>query len=183
MSRVGKLPIPIPAGVKIQITDDLVRVEGPKGKLEHRVPAVIHVAIADGALSVTRKDESRQTRSLHGLTQRLLGNMVRGVHNAFTRNLEIVGVGYRAEAKGQSLQLSLGYSHPVLFQLPPGVQARTERPTLITLESIDRQLLGETAAMIRRLRPPEPYKGKGIKYAEEVLRRKAGKAAGAAGGS
>ena len=109
--------------------------------------------------------------------------MVRGVHAGFTRNLEIVGVGYRAEAKGQSLQLSLGYSHPILFQLPPGVQARTEKPTSITLESIDRQLLGETAAMIRRLRPPEPYKGKGIKYAEEVLRRKAGKAAGAAGGS
>jgi len=183
MSRVGKLPIPVPAGVKIQITDGVVRVEGPKGKLEHRVPAEIDVEVTAGALTVTRKGESRQARSLHGLTQRLIGNMVRGVHSAFTRNLEIVGVGYRAEAKGQSLQLTLGYSHPILFQLPPGVQARTEKPTSITLESIDRQLLGETAAMIRRLRPPEPYKGKGIKYAEEVLRRKAGKAAGAAGGS
>jgi large subunit ribosomal protein L6 len=183
MSRVGKLPIPVPPGVKIQITEGVARVEGPKGKLEHRLPSVVNVEIADGAVKVTRKDESRQTRSLHGLTRRLLGNMVHGVHTGFTRNLEIVGVGYRAEAKGQSLQLSLGYSHPILFQLPPGVQARTERPTLITLESIDRQLLGETAAMIRRLRPPEPYKGKGIKYADEVLRRKAGKAAGAAGGS
>lgn len=183
MSRVGKLPIPVPAGVKIQINDGVVRVEGPKGKLEHRVPAEIDVEVAADALTVTRKGESRKARSLHGLTQRLIGNMVRGVHTAFTRNLEIVGVGYRAEAKGQSLQLSLGYSHPILFQLPPGVQARTEKPTSITLESIDRQLLGETAAMIRRLRPPEPYKGKGIKYAEEVLRRKAGKAAGAAGGS
>ena len=183
MSRVGKLPIPIPAGVKIQVAGAVVRVEGPKGKLEHRVPAAITVESGDGTLKVTRTDESRQTRALHGLTKRLLGNMVHGVHTGFTRNLEIVGVGYRAEAKGQSLQLSLGYSHPILFQLPPGVQARTERPTLITLESIDRQLLGETAAMIRRLRPPEPYKGKGIKYAEEVLRRKAGKAAGAAGGT
>ncbi len=183
MSRVGKLPIPVPAGVKIQINDGVVRVEGPKGKLEHRVPPAVTVEVADGTLKVGRKDETRETRSLHGLTQRLLGNMVHGVHAGFTRNLEIVGVGYRAEAKGQSLQLSLGYSHPILFQLPPGVQARTERPTLITLESIDRQLLGETAAMIRRLRPPEPYKGKGIKYSDEVLRRKAGKAAGAAGGT
>jgi large subunit ribosomal protein L6 len=183
MSRVGKLPIPIPAGVKIQVADAVVRVEGPKGKLEHRLPSVVAVEVSDGSLKVTRKDDSRQTRALHGLTQRLVGNMVQGVHAGFTCNLEIVGVGYRAEAKGQSLQLSLGYSHPILFQLPPGVQARTERPTSITLESIDRQLLGETAAMIRRLRPPEPYKGKGIKYAEEVLRRKAGKAAGAAGGT
>lgn len=183
MSRVGKLPIPIPTGVQIQVTDGVVRVEGPKGKLEHRLPSAVTVEVSDGSLKVTRKDDSRQTRALHGLTQRIVGNMVRGVHAGFTRNLEIVGVGYRAEAKGQSLQLSLGYSHPILFQLPPGVQARTERPTSITLESIDRQLLGETAAMIRRLRPPEPYKGKGIKYVEEVLRRKAGKAAGAAGGS
>jgi large subunit ribosomal protein L6 len=177
------LPIPIPAGVKVQIADGVVRVEGPKGKLEHRLPSVVTVDVSDGTLKVARADDSRQTRALHGLTQRIVGNMVRGVHAGFTRNLEIVGVGYRAEAKGQSLQLSLGYSHPILFQLPPGVQARTERPTSITLESIDRQLLGETAAMIRRLRPPEPYKGKGIKYVEEVLRRKAGKAAGAAGGS
>jgi len=183
MSRVGKLPIPIPAGVKVQVADGVVRVEGPKGKLEHRLPSVVTVDVSDGTLKVARADDSRQTRALHGLTQRIVGNMVRGVHAGFSRNLEIVGVGYRAEAKGQSLQLSLGYSHPILFQLPPGVQARTERPTSITLESIDRQLLGETAAMIRRLRPPEPYKGKGIKYVEEVLRRKAGKAAGAAGGS
>ena len=183
MSRVGKLPIPIPGGVKVQVTDAVVRVEGPKGKLEHQVPSVVAVEVSDGSVKVTRKDESRQTRALHGLTRRLVGNMVRGVQAGFTCNLEIVGVGYRAEAKGQSLQLSLGYSHPILFQLPPGVQARTERPTSITLESIDRQLLGETAAMIRRLRPPEPYKGKGIKYADERLRRKAGKAAGAAGGT
>ncbi len=183
MSRVGKLPIPVPPAVKAQVSDGVVRVEGPKGKLQHRLPPGVGVAVAGGMLTVTRTDDTRQTRALHGLTRRLLANMLHGVQTGFTRNLEIVGVGYRAEAKGQSLQLSLGYSHPILFQLPPGVQVRTERPTLITLESIDRQLLGETAAMIRRLRPPEPYKGKGIKYAEEVLRRKAGKAAGAAGGT
>jgi len=183
MSRIGKLPIEILPSVKIQIADGVVRVEGPKGKLEHRLPSEITVEFKDGTLQVLRQSEARQTRSLHGLTQRLLANMVHGVQTGFSETLEIVGVGYRAEARGQALQLSLGYSHQILFQLPPGVQARVERQTVITLESIDRQLLGETAATIRRLRPPEPYKGKGIKYAGEVLRRKAGKAAGAAGAS
>jgi len=183
MSRIGKLPIPIPAKVKVTMEDALVRVEGPKGTLEHRLPTGITVEVADGRLRVVRANDSRELRSKHGLTQRLLGNMVKGVDAGFSRGLEIVGVGYRAEARGQALQLSLGYSHPILFQLPTGVQARVEKQTSITLESIDRQLLGEVAANIRRLRPPEPYKGKGIKYANEVLRRKAGKAAGAAGGS
>jgi large subunit ribosomal protein L6 len=139
--------------------------------------------VVDGMARVSRHDDTRELRSLHGLARRLIDNMVQGVHTGFTRTLEIVGVGYRAESRGQALHLSLGYSHPILFQLPPGVQAKVDRQTVITLESIDRQLLGETAATIRRLRPPEPYKGKGIKYAEEVLRRKAGKAAGAAGAS
>jgi large subunit ribosomal protein L6 len=183
MSRVGKLPINLPPKVKVHIAAGVVRVEGPKGKLEHRLPPDVTAEVSAGKLCVTRKEETRRARSLHGLTQRILGNMIRGVDAGFTRTLEIVGVGYRAEARGQALQLSLGFSHPILFQLPPGVQARVERPTTITLESIDRQLLGETAATIRRLRPPEPYKGKGIKYAEEVVRRKAGKAAGAAGGT
>lgn len=183
MSRVGKLPIRIPEKVKVQVTDGLVRVEGPKGKLEHRLPSGIRIETADGTLRILRQDDSRDQRSLHGLTQRLIANMMHGVATGFTRTLEIVGVGYRAEARGQALQLSLGYSHPILFQLPPGVQARVEKQTVITLESNDKQLLGETAATIRRLRPPEPYKGKGIKYSDEVLRRKAGKAAGAAGGS
>jgi len=183
MSRIGKLPITVPSPVKIQVAGDLVRVEGPKGKLEHRMPPRITVEVADGALRVRRDGEDRQTRALHGLTQRMLANMVHGVHSGFSRTLEIIGVGYRAESRGQALHLSLGYSHPILFQLPPGVQAKVDKQTVITLESIDRQLLGETAATIRRLRPPEPYKGKGIKYAEEVLRRKAGKAAGAAGAS
>jgi large subunit ribosomal protein L6 len=183
MSRVGKLPIQIPPAVKVQVTDGVVKVQGPKGQLEHRLPPRISVELHDGTLSVRRQEDTREGRSLHGLTRRLISNMVQGVHAGFARTLEIVGVGYRAEARGQALQLSLGYSHPILFQLPPGIQARVDRQTVITLEGVDRQLLGETAATIRRLRPPEPYKGKGIKYAEEVLRRKAGKAAGAAGGS
>ena len=183
MSRIGKLPLQIQPPVKVQVTADLVRIEGPKGKLEHRLPPRITVEIGDGMMRVLRQDEARETRSLHGLTQRMLANMVHGVQSGFSQTLEIIGVGYRAEARGQALQLSLGYSHPILFQLPPGVQARVDKQTVITLESIDRQMLGETAATIRRLRPPEPYKGKGIKYAGEVLRRKAGKAAGAAGAS
>jgi large subunit ribosomal protein L6 len=183
MSRIGKLPIQIQPTVKVQVAAGLVRIEGPKGKLEHQLPPGITVELSDGTLRVLRQDEARQTRSLHGLTQRMLANMVHGVQSGFSQTLEIIGVGYRAEARGQALQLSLGYSHPILFQLPPGVDARVERQTVITLESIDRQILGETAATIRRLRPPEPYKGKGIKYAGEVLRRKAGKAAGAAGAS
>ncbi len=183
MSRVGKLPVRIPEKVKVQVADGVVRVGGPKGELEHRLPPGISVEVVDGTVRVSRQGEGGQVRSLHGLTQRMIANMVQGVHAGFTRTLEIVGVGYRAESRGQALHLSLGYSHPILFQLPPGVQAKVDRQTVITLESIDRQVLGETAATIRRLRPPEPYKGKGIKYAEEVLRRKAGKAAGAAGGS
>jgi len=182
MSRIGKLPITIPAGVKVQVAGGVVRVEGPKGTLEHQLTTGVAVDVGEGTVQVGRTDESREARSRHGLTQRLVANMVQGVHAGFSRSLEIIGVGYRAEARGQALVFSLGYSHPILFQLPPGVQARVERPTFVTLESIDRQLLGETAARIRRLRPPEPYKGKGVKYANEVLRRKAGKAAGAAGG-
>jgi large subunit ribosomal protein L6 len=183
MSRIGKLPIRVPQSVKVQIAESVIRVEGPKGKLQHQLPDGIKAEVSDGAIRVTRAADTRTARSVHGLTQKLIANMVRGVAEGFTRTLEIVGVGYRAEGRGQALHLALGYSHPILFQLPPGIQARVEKQTVITLEGIDRQLLGETAATIRRLRPPEPYKGKGIKYAEEVLRRKAGKAAGAAGGT
>jgi large subunit ribosomal protein L6 len=183
MSRVGKMPVRVPEKVRVQVIDGVVRVDGPKGHLEQRLPTGISVEVAEGMVRVSRHSEGRQLRSLHGLTQRLIANMVHGVHTGFTHTLEIVGVGYRVESRGQALHLSLGYSHPILFQLPPGVQAKVDRQTVITLESIDRQLLGETAATIRRLRPPEPYKGKGIKYADEVLRRKAGKAAGAAGAS
>jgi len=182
MSRIGKRSITVPPGVAVRIDDGVVHVEGPKGALQERLPSRVRVESAPDSLRVLRADDSREARSQHGLAQRLLANMVKGVHTGFSRTLEIVGVGYRCEARPQGLYMSLGYSHPILFQLPPGVQAKVERQTVITLESIDRQLIGEVAATIRKLRPPEPYKGKGIKYAGEVIRRKAGKAAGAAGG-
>ncbi|MEA2624418.1 MAG: large subunit ribosomal protein [Candidatus Binatota bacterium] len=180
MSRVGKLPIPIPAGVRIQQEGNRVIVQGPKGTLEHPCAPEVDVAVADGRLEVRRKDDSRRARELHGLTRRLIANLVTGVSQGFTRVLEIHGVGYRAEVKGNAIHLALGYSHPIVFQLPQGVQAKVDRQTVITLESSDKHLIGQTAAMIRELRPPEPYKGKGVKYAEEQIRRKAGKAAGAA---
>ncbi len=182
MSRIGKLPITIPSGVKVNLSDGVLRVEGPKGKLAQTVPPLVDIAIESGTLQVQRRDDGRQARAMHGLAQRLIGNMVKGVHEGFSRTLEIIGVGYRAEPRGNSLFLNLGYSHPILFQLPDAVKAKVEKQTVITLESIDCQLLGQTAAMIRGLRPPEPYKGKGIKYSDEKVRRKAGKAAGAAGG-
>jgi len=182
MSRIGKLPIPIPQGVKVTLDSASVVVEGPKGKLDLRLDAAMNVKAAEGQISVARKDDSSRSRGIHGLTRKLLANMVQGVSRGFAQTLEINGVGYRAEAKGTTIQLALGYSHPIVFQLPVGITAKVEKQTVITLEGADRQLLGETAAMIRELRPPEPYKGKGVKYAEEKLRRKAGKAAGTSGG-
>ncbi|HYD50756.1 MAG TPA: 50S ribosomal protein L6 [Terriglobales bacterium] len=181
MSRIGKMPIPVPASVKVTTSDGVVNIEGPKGKLQHPLPAGTSIELEGSTLHVRRQDEERGTRSVHGLTRRILSNMVSGVSTGFTRVLEINGVGYRADVRGQVIQLSLGYSHPIIFQLPSGVQAKVDKQTVITLEGFDRQLLGEVAAQIRKLRPPEPYKGKGIKYAEERLRRKAGKAAGAGG--
>jgi large subunit ribosomal protein L6 len=181
MSRIGKLPIPIPQGVKIKVDGHAVHVEGPKGKLDFSADTSVAIEITDGKVVVRRKDDSRRSRGIHGLTRKLLANMVHGVNQGFTRTLEINGVGYRAELKGTALQLALGYSHPIMFQLPAGVSAKVDKQTVITLEGADRQLVGETAAMIRDLRPPEPYKGKGVKYAEEAIRRKAGKAAGTTG--
>jgi large subunit ribosomal protein L6 len=179
MSRIGKLPIPIPKGVKVKLDGSTVAVEGAKGKLAMRVDPAMRVEASEGSVTVGRADDSRRSRGIHGLTRKLLANMVRGVNQGFSEVLEINGVGYRAEVKGSAIQLALGYSHPIVFQLPDGVTAKVDRQTVITLEGADRQLLGQTAAMIRELRPPEPYKGKGVKYAEEVIRRKAGKAAGA----
>lgn len=181
MSRVGKLPIPIPSGVKVRQEGALVHVEGPKGKGQHQVPPRITVEIGDGAITVKREGDDRQARSMHGLTRNLLANIVTGLSTGFSQTLEIVGVGYRAEVKGTAIQLNLGYSHPILYQLPEGVQAKVDRQTLLTLEGNNRQVLGEVASQIRALRPPEPYKGKGVKYAGERIRRKAGKAAGAGG--
>jgi large subunit ribosomal protein L6 len=181
MSRIGKLPIVIPKGIKVKVDGTSLHVEGPKGKLDLAVDAAVTIETADGKVVVRRLDDSRRSRGVHGLVRKLVANMVQGVDQGFTRTLEINGVGYRAEVRGAAIHLALGFSHPIVFQLPPGVSAKVDKQTVITLESADRQLLGEMAAMIRDLRPPEPYKGKGVKYAEETIRRKAGKAAGATG--
>ena len=183
MSRIGKLPIAIPGGVKVAIDDNTVRLEGPKGKLTTSVPSGVMVKVDGNVVRVVREGEERRLKALHGLTRKLIANMAHGVSQGFTRTLDVNGVGYRAEVKGQEIHMTLGYSHPVVFPLPPGVSASVERQVIITLASADRQLLGEMAAKIRSLRPPEPYKGKGIKYREEVIRRKAGKAVGSAGGT
>jgi large subunit ribosomal protein L6 len=181
MSRIGRLPIALPKGVTVKPQGTTVLVEGPKGKTQHTLPPRISVSVADGTLTVTRDGDDRQARSLHGLTRKLLSNSVTGLSTGFTRVLEIVGVGYRAEVKGRAIQFSLGYSHPIVYQLPEGIDAKVDKQTVVTLEGNDRQLLGEVSAQIRALRPPEPYKGKGVKYANERIRRKAGKAAGAGG--
>ncbi len=180
MSRIGRKPIPIPPGVRVVVEGREVRVEGPKGKLSHSVPGVLTVAVKDGQLEVGRTADQRSARALHGLTRSLLANMVHGVSQGFERKLEIVGIGYRAQLQGRTLQLSLGYSHPVIFPLPEGIQAEVDRQVLITVRGADKALLGQTAARLRALRKPDPYKGKGIKYVEEVIRRKVGKKAGAA---
>jgi large subunit ribosomal protein L6 len=150
--------------------------------MQTALPVGVDVKVEDNVVTVERQTEDRKIRALHGLTRKLIANMVQGVSQGFTRVLDINGVGYRAEVKGQEIHMTLGYSHPVVFQLPPGVSATVERQINITLTSADRQVLGEAAAKIRSLRPPEPYKGKGIKYREEVIKRKAGKAVGSAGG-
>ena len=182
MSRIGKLPVAIPAGVKVAVEASALRLEGPKGKLQTALPAGVEVKVEGNVLRVERRAEDRRIRALHGLTRKLIANMTQGVSQGFTRVLDINGVGYRAEVKGQEIHITLGFSHPVVFPLPAGVTAAVERQVIITLSSADRQVLGETAAKLRSLRPPEPYKGKGIKYREEVIKRKAGKAVGSAGG-
>jgi large subunit ribosomal protein L6 len=179
MSRIGKKPIPVPQGVTIALEGNTVRVEGPKGNLSQRVPDSVSVKIESNVLTVDRSSDHRNVRALHGLTRSLLANMVHGVKDGFERKLEIVGIGYRAQLTGKNLQLALGYSHPVIFPLPDGVQAEIERQVSITLKGADKALLGQVAAKLRALRKPDPYKGKGIKYAEEQIRRKVGKKAGA----
>lgn len=179
MSRIGKKPIVVPAGVKIQVDGGTVRVEGPKGRLAQEVPEGVTLRVDDGHITVERSSDERRVRALHGLTRALVANMVTGVKDGFERRLEIVGIGYRAQLQGKSLQLALGYSHPVLFALPDGVTAEVDRQTAITLRAADKALLGQTAARLRALRKPDPYKGKGVKYADEVIRRKVGKKAGA----
>jgi large subunit ribosomal protein L6 len=181
VSRIGRLPVAIPIGIKVILEDRAVRVEGPKGKLSAAIPSGVQLKMEGNLLRINREADDREIRALHGLTRKLVANMVEGVSRGFSRVLEINGVGYRAEVKGSELHLTLGFSHPVVFPLPPGVTATVERQVVVTLQGADKQLLGKTAAMLRALRPPEPYKGKGIKYREEVIKRKAGKAVGAAG--
>jgi large subunit ribosomal protein L6 len=181
MSRVGKVPIPIPSGVTVDTDGTSVRVKGPKGELGIVCPAGVKVSRAEAELRVERTEETAVSRANHGLARKLVANMVHGVSVGFTRVLEINGVGYRAEVKDGGINFTLGYSHPIAFPLPPGITARVERQTIITLSGADRQLLGQIAAAIRELRRVEPYKAKGIKYSDEIVRRKAGKAAAGAG--
>ncbi len=177
MSRIGRKPIPVPAGVEVNVDGKTVRVKGPKGELTHTLPDEIAVERGeDGSLAVTRTNDHRRAKELHGLSRTLVANLLVGVTNGYRKTLEINGTGYRVTAKGRDLELALGFSHPVVFQAPEGITFTVERPTLFHVEGIDKQLVGETAARLRRLRPPEPYKGKGVKYADEVIRRKAGKA-------
>lgn len=175
MSRIGKKPIPLPSGVNIERTDGVVRVTGPRGELVQSVPPSIGTTIQDGVLEVTRANEENETRALHGLFRSLIANMVTGVTTGFTRTLEISGVGYRAVKTGNNLVLTVGYSHPVEITPPPGIEFTVETPTRLVVSGIDKQLVGEIAARIRKVRKPEPYKGKGIRYSDEVIRRKAGK--------
>ncbi|HKK58246.1 MAG TPA: 50S ribosomal protein L6 [Salinivirga sp.] len=182
MSRIGKLPIKIPEGVSVEVDkNNVVTVKGPKGELTQTVKGGIEIKVEDGEVTLIRPDESKHQRSMHGLYRSLLNNMVEGVFKGYKIELELVGVGFRAEAKGQMLELSIGYSHHIYFEMPPEikVEAKTEKRSnpFVTLESCDKQLIGQVAAKIRSLRKPEPYKGKGVKFVGEVLRRKAGKSA------
>ena len=178
MSRIGKLPIAVPSGVDVAIDESLVTVKGPKGTLSHTIAAPITVARGeDGILEVQRPDDERNSRSLHGLTRTLINNMVVGVTEGYEKKLEIVGVGYRVMSRGQNaIELNLGFSHPVKFEAPEGITFSVESPTKFAVHGIDKQMVGEVAANIRKLRKPDPYKGKGVRYAGEQIRRKVGKA-------
>lgn len=177
MSRIGKAPITVPSGVEVRIDGSSVTVKGPKGELTRELPEQITVSQDEGVLTVSRVNDERKSRALHGLVRSLLANMVTGVSEGFRKELDIVGVGYRAAAKGSSeLELSLGFSHPVLVKAPEGIEFNVPQPTRIEVLGIDKQLVGQVAADIRAWRKPEPYKGKGIRYVDEYVRRKAGKA-------
>ena len=174
MSRIGKLPVTIPSGVEVSVGKDAVQVKGPKGTLTTPVDEGVQYSVEDGAVQVARVDDSRTARARHGLRRTLLANCVEGVSKGYAKTLEVIGVGYKVSVQGKNVVLSVGYSHPVEFPLPQGIEASVEGNRL-TISGIDKQAVGEVAAKIRRVRPPEPYKGKGIKYADEQIRRKAGK--------
>jgi len=175
MSRIGKLPVEIPKGVKLSYTDSVLAVQGPNGKLSRQIMSCVTLDISETSIVVTRNDETNTTRAAHGLTRTLINNMVTGVTKGFQTDLEINGVGYRAEVKGKELVLSLGYSHPVNYPIPDGIVIEVEKMTKMSVKGFDKELVGQTAAKIRSFRGPEPYKGKGIKYADETILRKAGK--------
>lgn len=178
MSRIGKAPIPLPQGVELKRAGSNVQVKGPKGTLSHTIPAGISLQVSDGIIYVKRKGDAKQVRSLHGLSRTLIANMVTGVTEGFEKGLEIVGIGYRANLQGRNLHLSLGYSHPVIYPIPEGIEVVVEKQNKIMVQGIDKQKVGQVAAEIRSFKKPEPYKGKGIRYIGEQVRRKAGKAKG-----
>jgi large subunit ribosomal protein L6 len=180
MSRIGKQPIPVPEGVEVQMEGEVLRVKGPRGVLEHRIPRNIRVELDGNLIRVSRENELRQVRALHGLTRTLVANMVTGVTVGFRKALEVVGVGYRAEVADGVLQMSLGYSHPVRYEIPEGISVTVERNVLVTVEGIDKQRVGQVAAEIRAFRRPDVYKGKGVRYVGEKVRKKVGK--GSSGG-
>ncbi len=176
MSRIGRTPVAVPAGVDVTISGRQVTVKGPRGELSLEVAAPIDVAQADGTITVTRPSDEGEIRALHGLSRSLIANMVTGVTEGFRKTLEIVGVGYRVQARGQDLEFSLGFSHPIMVAAPEGITLRVESPTRFVVEGIDKQQVGEVAANMRKLRKPDPYKGKGVRYQGEQIRRKVGKA-------
>src|SRR5688500_935685 len=177
MSRIGKKPIPVPTGVTVSIEPEVVRVNGPRGELSERIPLAITVEQEDGQIVVIRPTDRAEHRALHGLTRSLIANMVEGVTTGFTKTLEIQGVGYRAQLKGRDLELALGYSHPVPIKAPEGIEFEVPQPTRIIIKGSSKQQVGQVAAVIRKQRPPEPYKGKGIRYEGEYVARKVGKRA------
>jgi len=177
VSRIGKQPIPVPSGVEVQIDGSTVKVKGPKGELSSTFSEDMKIELEDNVITVSRPSDERTHRSLHGLTRSLIANMVTGVSEGFSKNLEIVGVGYRAQLKGSDLELALGFSHPVLVKAEPGITFEVPAPTKITVRGIDKQRVGQVASEIRDFRPPEPYKGKGVRYEGEYVRRKLGKTA------
>ncbi len=178
MSRIGKLPIPLPDGVEVKQADGRLVVKGPKGELSMHIPQDITVGVEDGEIRVARPSDDRRHRALHGLTRSLASNMVTGVTSGFSKTLQIVGVGYRAEKKGNDITLHLGFSHPIHYTAAEGVTLDVPSPTVVTISGSDKQKVGQAAAEIRAFRPPEPYKGKGVRYQDEQVRRKAGKTAG-----
>ena len=177
MSRIGKQPIVLPKGVEVKLGEDMVEVKGPKGTLQTPVCSLLNYELTEGLLTITRKDDTRESNAQHGLRRTLVANCVEGVSKGFSKTLEVIGVGFKVAVKGNIVDLSVGFSHPVLIELPKGLEAKVEGNKL-TISGIDKELVGEYAARIRRVRKPEPYKGKGIKYDNEIIRRKAGKSGG-----